>query len=217
MDSYRKAWDKLLKGSVFPWWEWHIPDNTVRNNDLKVTLLGLDPKDFKGKGYEAFTDRVHPDDYEKTMAAMRRVLRGETNLYQVDYRIRTADDDYMWFMDRGIVIERRPDGRPLIIRGVVIDLGRRSTKKNDVETLIDIFRNSSMITRGRSSFISVCSVCHKIKRDENHWVKMPHNISDLLAEKISHGICPSCIKDLYPDIADKIIEHVYTETKTVNK
>jgi hypothetical protein len=46
---------------------------------------------------------------------------------------------------------------------------------------------------------------------------MPHNISDLLAEKISHGICPSCIKDLYPDIADKIIEHVYTETKTVNK
>lgn len=217
MDDYRKAWDKLLKGSVFPWWEWNIPENTVRSNELKVTLLGLDPEDFKGKGYEAFTDLVHPDDFENTMNAMRRVLSGETNLYQVDYRIRTVQGDYLWFMDRGIVIDRRADGRPLVIRGVVIDLGRRSKKKNDVESLIQIFNISSKITHGQSSFITLCSVCQKIKQDENRWVEISQKISDLLAEKISHGICPSCIKKLYPDIADKIIDHVYFDNKHENE
>ena len=208
MSQYREAWDKVLESSVFPWWEWSVKDNVVRFNDRKVTMLGFDPKDFAGKGFEAFTHLVHPDDHEKAMDAMRLVLSGGSNLYQIDYRIKTIKGTYLSFMDRGIVIERDAAGTPSVIRGVVIDLGERHSKDNNIESLLAIFERSSKITHGESSFITVCSVCHKVKEDEKHWVEMSPDLSNLISEKLSHGICPSCIRKLYPDIADKVIQNV---------
>ncbi|HPS56957.1 MAG TPA: PAS domain-containing protein [Spirochaetota bacterium] len=67
-------------------------------------MLGYDPADFENKGYQAFTDLLHPDDHKKAMDAMQRVLRNETGLYQVDYRIRGRNSVYHWYMDRGTVI-----------------------------------------------------------------------------------------------------------------
>ena len=208
MSQYREAWDKLLESSVFPWWEWNIKDNKVRFNHLKVTMLGFDPEDFTGKGFEVFTHLVHPDDHEKAMDAMRLVLSGGSNLYQIDYRIKTVRGTYLWFMDRGIVIERDAAGKPSVIRGVVIDLGERLSKNNNIESLLAIFDRSSKITQGETSFLSVCSICQKVKEDEKHWVEISPDLSDLISEKLSHGICPSCLKKLYPDIADKVIQNV---------
>ena len=205
MSTYKDAWEKLLKRSVFPWWEWDIAGNIVKSNDLKVTMLSFDPADFRGKGFEAFTELIHPEDYDKAMDAMRLVLSGKTNLYQIDYRIKTADGSYLWFIDRGIVIERSEEGKPSVIRGVVIDLGKESSKNSDVRSLMTVFDRSSKITHGESSFISVCTICHKVKEDEAHWVKLSPDLNDLIAEKISHGMCPSCLRKLYPDIADQII------------
>ncbi|MCF7832543.1 MAG: PAS domain-containing protein [Candidatus Marinimicrobia bacterium] len=215
MNRYKDAWDKLLKTSVFPWWEWSVTDNKVIFNDLKVTVLGFDPEDFKAGGFEVFTELIHPDDHEKAMDAMRLVLSGRTNLYQIDYRIKTIKGDYLWFMDRGIVIERDQDGKPLVIRGVVIDLGRKLIKGGNVDALISVFNSSCRITRGNLSFITLCSVCQKIKQDEEHWIKLPKNISELIGEKISHGICPSCLKKLYPDIADQVIRGMENAPKAV--
>ena len=58
-------------------------------NENKVKLLGYSMKDFADVDYTAFTDIVHPDDYENTMQAMRDHLEGKKELYEVDYRIKT--------------------------------------------------------------------------------------------------------------------------------
>jgi PAS domain S-box-containing protein len=208
MDTYKEAWEKILQESEFAWWEWDISTNTVRHNDLKAKMLGYDPEYFAGKGYQGFTDLVHPDDYDKTMDAMRAVLSGKTKLYQIDYRIRTRAGYYVWFMDRGIIVETNADGRPQKIRGVVIDLGRESQRGTDIDALIDVFNSTAAVAGGAYSFMTICSICHRIKKKNTEWIELRDDISSLIGERISHGICPDCLMKLYPDIAGEVLEKI---------
>ena len=210
-NTYQKAWDKVLQQSVFPWWEWDIKNNTVRFNDLKARMLGYAPEYFHGGGYQAFTDLVHPDDHAPTMDAMRNVLERKSNLYQIDYRIKNIAGEYVWFMDRGIVLERDEKGLPLKIRGIVIDLGKELREGADIDALIGVFERSAAISEGKYSFLTICSVCHKVKKEENRWIDIPPDLSELIGERISHGVCPSCMKQLYPDIADQVL-NIINET-----
>jgi hypothetical protein len=47
--------------------------------------------------------------------------------------------------------------------------------------------------------LPLCSSCHKI-RDENHiWQILETFIQDRSKVSFTHGICPECIKKLYPE------------------
>jgi PAS domain S-box-containing protein len=206
--NYENAWNTLMQQSKFPWWEWDIKTNTVRFNDLKVTRLGYDPKDFNGKGYQAFTDLIHPDDHERAMEAMMAVLRGDTRLYQIDYRIKTAKQDYLWYMDRGIVVKEDGTGNPLVIRGLVIDLGSEASRGAGIDALKSVIYASGTSDTTGHSILTICASCKKARKDRDVWIELPPDLSDYIGERITHSICPGCIRDLYPDIADDILREM---------
>lgn len=202
-------WNRILHQSSFAWWDWDIAANLVEFNDLKAIMLGYNPRSFDGKGYRGFTDLLHPEDYPKTMAAMVAVLEQRANLYQIDYRILAKDGQYHWYMDRGIVLSRAADGSPLRLRGIVIDLGKEARPCGDIEALLDILGK----TRGRIeklgvSWLTLCSCCKKIKRDDLNWIEMTPELVDLVGEDISHSFCPSCLRKLYPEYAELALSRI---------
>jgi PAS domain-containing protein len=85
---------------------------------------------------------VHSDDYERTMQAMRDHLSGRRPLYEIDYRIRTASGAYTWYMDRGIITLRDADGRPLQLRGIVLDLGADVHAMAGDAAVVDVIRGA---------------------------------------------------------------------------
>ena len=50
------------------------------------------------------------------------------------------------------------------------------------------------------SILPICVNCKKIRDDKNYWQKVEGYLSKYLDAKFSHGICPECIKILYPDL-----------------
>jgi PAS domain S-box-containing protein len=112
-----------------------IKTGKVIFNENKVKMLGYSMKDFKDVDYSAFTDIVHPDDYEKTMQAMRDHLEGKKELYEVDYRIKTKKGGYKWFHDRGSIVERNQKGEPLTVKGVVFDITELKEKEKQLKNL----------------------------------------------------------------------------------
>lgn len=197
---------KELKSSPFAWWEWDVVHNKVTFNHLKVTMLGYDVKDFIDCGYQKFTDLLHPDDYERTMEAMRKLLRGEAKIYQIDYRIRAKNGDYKWYMDRGAIIQKDKDGNPLVVRGLVLDLGIRDIPGSAFEEIIQLFRKSVSLDKKEKPTVHLCIQCHRIKLSNNRWVELNEEFEHFIHANLSHGICPDCLKILYPEIADKIIK-----------
>jgi len=112
--------ETALEMGNLAWWEMELPQGTVRFDARKATILGYSPERFVH--YSDFTSLLHPEDYERTMQAMRDHITGKVPRYLVDYRICAADGSYHWFRDIGGVTRSNPDGSPQIVTGIVMDI-----------------------------------------------------------------------------------------------
>lgn len=109
-------------------WYWNLVTNTVTFDPLKIIALGYKKEEIpENVTYQFFTERLHPDDYEKTMQAMKDHLYGNADVYEVEYRIRMNTGEYKWYYDRGRITQYSEDGKPIFIAGIVFDI---TEKKN---------------------------------------------------------------------------------------
>ncbi|MDO9041184.1 MAG: cache domain-containing protein [Desulfocapsaceae bacterium] len=51
-----------------------------------------------------------------------------------------------------------------------------------------------------NSFLPICSHCKKIRDDRGYWNQIESYIRDHFEAEFSHGICPACAKEFYPDL-----------------
>ena len=49
--------------------------------------------------------------------------------------------------------------------------------------------------------IPICMHCHKIKNDQKQWQKLEAYIHQHSDARFSHGLCPDCVKEHYPETA----------------
>ncbi|MDA3932610.1 MAG: sensor domain-containing diguanylate cyclase [Tenericutes bacterium] len=103
-------------------WHWYVKENKVIFNYKKVETMGYDPKKVGKVDFQFFTDKLHPDDYDRVMDNMRSHLSGKSEAYEVEYRIKHKDGHYLWYYDRGSVIKRSDSGEPLLLQGIVFDI-----------------------------------------------------------------------------------------------
>jgi diguanylate cyclase (GGDEF)-like protein/PAS domain S-box-containing protein len=68
---------------------------------------------------------MHPDDRVPYTDALVRALKGETEVLDAEFRIRTADGGWKWLYARGRVTERGADGRARQVSGTVADVDER--------------------------------------------------------------------------------------------
>jgi CheY-like chemotaxis protein len=52
--------------------------------------------------------------------------------------------------------------------------------------------------------LPICSNCKKIRDDEGYWQEVEVYVRDHVDIRFSHGICPDCIKELYPEYWEKL-------------
>ena len=105
------------------WWEMDMATGLVAFEKRKAEMLGYAPEKFKH--YTDFMALVHPEDYERTMDAMRLHLNGSLDKYEVEYRIKIITGEYKWFYDIGSVTKRDSEGKPLIVSGLVLNISER--------------------------------------------------------------------------------------------
>jgi len=99
-------------------------------NENKVKMLGYSMKDFKDADYKSFTNLLHPDDHDRVMQAMKDHLEGLAEAYDVEYRIKAKNGIYKWYYDKGSIVERDQNGKPLVVKGIVIDITKVKQSEN---------------------------------------------------------------------------------------
>ncbi|MFC1746201.1 hypothetical protein ACFL35_19575 [Candidatus Riflebacteria bacterium] len=55
--------------------------------------------------------------------------------------------------------------------------------------------------------VPICAACKNIRDDKGFWQKVEAYV-EKHSEAIgfSHGVCPECVKKLYPEIADEVLD-----------
>ena len=114
-------WRYALDNAEDGLWDWSAQTGNVVRSSRCLTMLGYRPGEVADT-VEAWHSLVHPDDREGQVRAIREHIAGHDNSYKVEYRLRRADGNWCWILDRGKVIEWSPDGRPLRVVGTHTDV-----------------------------------------------------------------------------------------------
>ncbi len=124
----------------FPWianlghWYWHVKTNKVVFNEAKIRALGYARAEVPAEiGYEFFTEKIHPDDYARVMDNLRNHLSGISPAYETSYRIKTKNNHWAWFYDRGKVTKRDAHGKPELVSGIAFDISEQKRMEEQLE------------------------------------------------------------------------------------
>jgi hypothetical protein len=66
---------------------------------------------------------------------------------------------------------------------------------NSISLLQEALRDVKIL----KGFLPICASCKNIRDDQGYWNKVEQYISNHSEAKFTHGICPKCANELYPD------------------
>ncbi len=121
LDRLREAeerWRFALEGAGDGVWDWNLATNEFYQSPRWREMLG-----YEGDTPDLLWNRlIHPDDKQHVFGNLEAYLRGETLLYQSEFRLRCADGGYRWFAARGKLLSRDASGKPLRMLGTHRDI-----------------------------------------------------------------------------------------------
>lgn len=113
-------------------WEW-FPQRDLETFDAtSARLYGLETPE------STLTNRrwrtlLHPDDVDQAQRATETVTRGDIDVYDVEFRTRSPDGQWLWRRDRGRVVARDAEGRPERLVGITMDIDERKRAELEVQ------------------------------------------------------------------------------------
>jgi PAS domain S-box-containing protein len=96
---------------------------------------------------------------------------------------------------------RDPAGRVTHFVAVKEDITARKQTEAERDKLIHDLQEAVASVKSLSGLLPICANCKKIRDDKGYWSQVENYISQHSEATFTHGICPDCIKKLYPDLA----------------
>ena len=94
------------------------------------------------------------------------------------------------------------DGEIISAVHIISDITERKQIETEREKLVAELQTALAKVKTLSGLLPICSSCKKIRDDKGYWNQIEVYIQDHSDAEFSHGICPECIKKLYPDFSD---------------
>lgn len=119
-----------LKGADLGTWDWHINSGAVRFNERWTEMLGYLPHEI-GNHVSDWDQLIHADDFPYVEETLQDHLDGKTDFYETEHRVKHKSGTWVWVLNRGRVVDRDEEGRPVRVSGTYMDISHR--KKIELE------------------------------------------------------------------------------------
>jgi two-component system sensor histidine kinase UhpB len=201
-------WKFALEGAGDGVWEYHVPSGEVYYSDIYKKMLGYSDHEFKNNLVE-WRMKIHPDDLPAVETIEKNYDSGLADHHSVEYRIRNKSGEYTWVLDRGMVIERSPEGTPLKIIG---------TNKNITERKI----NEEKLKNNERRVVEAIIEAQERERQE-----ISYELHDNVNQLLSTGMLVLSVAENYPehtteyiaqskDAVQRAIDEIRRITHTLN-
>lgn len=132
--GFEARWRVVLEATSQGVWDWDTVTDKVFFSPVWKAMLGY-AKDEVGDSLQEWRSRVHPDDMEQAQQALQAHLKGESGGYEHVYRMRHRNGNYLWIHDRGGVVERDAQARPLRVIGSCTDVSQQRQQQQTLDRL----------------------------------------------------------------------------------
>jgi hypothetical protein len=78
-------------------------------------------------------------------------------------------------------------------------IDKRMALEKEKENLIVNLQNSLEEIKTLRNILPICASCKKVRDDKGYWHQLEIYLRDHSQTEFSHGLCPDCVKKLYPN------------------
>jgi PAS domain S-box-containing protein len=104
-------------------WDWDAEHGTIIWNDALQTMFGYEPDQIDNR-LQWWDSHLHPDDRERVVNGINRIIEQGGSSWTDEYRFERADGTFTEVLDRGY-IARSEDGTPIRMIGAMLDVTER--------------------------------------------------------------------------------------------
>lgn len=122
-------------------WDWDVFRGQVYRANTWGTLDFPQDSIRANSSYQA---NIHQNDIDRVKEALSKHINGESDYFQVTYRARTHKGEWIWVLDRGMVVKRDNTNQPMRMTGTLkninhLKLAEEQLKlyKRSIETISD--------------------------------------------------------------------------------
>lgn len=141
---------------------------------------------------------VHPDDVDRLQREDEAANRAGTH-FQSEVRIVMPSGAVKWIQLSSMPSPQRYEGQ-VLWSGVIIDTTARKRAEEEKGRLVDELQAALSRIRKLEGIIPICSFCKKIRDEDGVWQEVDVYIRDHSGTVFSHGICPECRVEHFPDV-----------------
>ncbi len=110
-------------------WDWDINTGKTVFSQQFADNLGYQQKELLYI-LDRLEEIIHPDDIDKYRIRLQDHLKGLTDKYESEHRLKLKSGEYRWFKDRGIVLSRNDKGKATRMIGSSLDITERLEAEN---------------------------------------------------------------------------------------
>ncbi|MCY2983909.1 MAG: PAS domain S-box protein [Planctomycetota bacterium] len=154
LQESEERWKFAIEGSGVGLWDCDIPAGVSYFSSRWKEILGYDETELSNDVSE-WEKRVHPEDWPRVIASVHRHLEGASKYYQSEHRVYCKDRNIKWVLDRGLVVRRDSNGKPLRMIGTFSDITERKLAERRLieseeryRTLVEWTSEAVLVHRG---------------------------------------------------------------------
>ena len=159
-------------------------------NDTAIRVLGYSPESLIGTHFS----RLLPDEAADQLLEAELVdgVYGPMPFRCADGELRNVD----------VTVAVVPwDGQPALLYALR-DATQRTRAEREREKLIRELQAALATVNQLSGLLPICANCKRIRDPEGNWASLERYISERSNAEFSHGICPACREELYPELSN---------------
>ena len=107
----------VVEGTKAGYWDWDIQTGLVTINRAWAEMIGYTLEELSLVTIATWESFCHAVDLRKATERIESHLRGETDFYEAEVRMRHKNGHWVWILDRGKVFERDVNGMALRMVG----------------------------------------------------------------------------------------------------
>ncbi|MGV3755064.1 MAG: PAS domain-containing protein [Verrucomicrobiota bacterium] len=124
--------EMALRGADLGLWDWDLKTGSVVFGDRWFSMLGYGSSELPAT-VATWRKLLHPDDVPRNEAALTAHFNGQTEQYDVEFRLLNKAGEWHWVQARGRVLEWSPTGEPLRMTGTHLDIHARKMAENRMQ------------------------------------------------------------------------------------
>ncbi|SDE52041.1 PAS domain-containing sensor histidine kinase [Ulvibacter litoralis] len=133
----------VTTGTDIGTWEHNVQTRTVNFNEQWAAILGYTLEEIGEVNDRTWQKFAHPDDVAKSTQLYDDHVRGKSEFYVNETRMKHKEGHWVWVLDKGKVVSHTLDGQPEWIAGSHQDITERKNIQFQVTHLKDLLEKSN--------------------------------------------------------------------------